>query len=852
MICYGISHGLESCQRSRKGGVSAVKMRRFNHLVVSVLAAALILPPAPALGKTRKGDRLRNDARAAEVAEDYDKALQLASQAVEEDPSDPSYILALRRIRFEAGNMHVKKGQQMRDGGQIDAALVEFQKAWATDPASDIAQQEIRRTKAMIDRNKGAGAANPEEEKSLSPASLSRRRSQERTDLLLPLPELRALTTDLIDLKMTNRPRVLFETVAKVAGINLLFDSEYNQQQTIQNVQVDLTRTTLDQALDQLALVTKSFWKPLSANTIFVTVDNPTKRREYAEQVVKVFYMSNITSPQEMQEMLTVLRTVVDVQKVFNYTAQNALVVRAEADTMALVEKLIADLDKPRGEVVVDVMVMTVSSTHVRNITAAFAPGGIKTAIAYGAKAVSAPAAGTTTPGTTVAAAATTTAGIALSQISNVGNINQYSLTNLPGAAFEALLSDSSTRVLQAPQIRAVANAKASIKIGDKVPTASGSFQPGIGGVGVGVNPLVNTQFTFIDVGVNVEIQPQIHDNNEVSLHMDLDVSQVKDRVDIGGIQQPEISQNKVVADIRLREGEVNIIGGIIQQTNSRAVTGIPGLSQIPWIGKLFSGENTERDKSELVIALIPHIVRGPEVTESNLRGVAAGNATQIKVNYGARAAAPAAVSAAPPATAPPPAAPPVTAPPTPGPLNTAPVPGGGPAGNPPIASPPALSVLPPEIGQTPALPAAVPGAPAAQARASFAPAVLETQLSSAATVTVNLENATDLASVAAHLQFDPRILRVVNIVAGDLPQRNAAPLQPVRNILNDVGQADVVIARTPADGGISGSGGVFSVVFQAVGRGDTQVSLSFLRTGTAAGKQTPVAMPGPLTVSVR
>ena len=162
---------------------------------------------------------------------------------------------------------------------------------------------------------------------------------------------------------MNQKPRVLFETVAKLAGINVLFDPEYNQQQTIPSGQIDLTRTTLDQALDQIAVVTKSFWKPLSQNTIFVTVDNPTKRREYAEQVVKVFYLRNVTSPQEMQEMLTVLRTVVDVQKVFNYTAQNALVVRAEADTMALVEKLISDLDKPRAEVIVDVMVMEVSST---------------------------------------------------------------------------------------------------------------------------------------------------------------------------------------------------------------------------------------------------------------------------------------------------------------------------------------------------------------------------------------------------------------------------------------------------------------------------------------------------------
>ncbi len=162
-----------------------------------------------------------------------------------------------------------------------------------------------------------------------------------------------------------------------MAGINVLFDPEYDTAQTIRSQQIDLTNAPLEQALDQVSVVTKSFWKPLSANTIFVTVDNPTKRREYSEQVVKVFYLSNVTAPQEMQEMLTVLRTVVDVQKVFNFTSQNALIVRADADTMALVEKLISDLDKPRPEVIIDVMVMEVNSAHMRNITAAFASTGI-------------------------------------------------------------------------------------------------------------------------------------------------------------------------------------------------------------------------------------------------------------------------------------------------------------------------------------------------------------------------------------------------------------------------------------------------------------------------------------------
>src|SRR6185312_14282532 len=550
--------------------------------------------------------------------------------------------------------------------------------------------------------------------------------------------------------------------------------------------------------------------------TIFVTVDNPTKRREYAEQVVKVFYLSNLTTPQEMQEILTVLRTVVDVQKVFSYTAQNALIVRCEADTMALVEKLIADLDKPRPEVVIDFLVMEVSSTHIRNITAAFAPTGINTT------AIFAPRPGITTPGiqsstgsttTTTGTSSTTTTPIttgstagtpsstnipltALSRISSA----DYSLTNLPGAALEAVLNDSGTRVLQSPQIRSLDAAKATLKIGDKVPTATGSFQPGV--AGVGVSPLVNTQFTFLDVGVVLEIQPRVHENNEITLHLDLDVSQVKDRIDLGGVSEPEISQNKATADVRMRDGEVNLIGGIIQQTDSKSTSGIPGLANIPLLGRLFSGENTEKDRTELVIALIPHVVRGPSITSSNLKWVAAGNATQIKVAFGPRTNAAekaagekpqsnnivATPAGGPPATAPPATAPPATAPPA-------------------TAPPSPVTAVPP--GSPPA------GGPA---RVSFLPSTIDTQLSSAVTVTLYADNVTDLISAAAQLRYDPRILRINNIVAGDLPQRNIAAMEPSKNILNDSGQADMSVSRGPNDGGISGAGGLFTVVFQAVG----------------------------------
>ena len=839
--------------------VHPVRPKRLQQTVASLLAVLLLCPPLPLLARTRKGDKLRNQARTEEVRGNYDQALILAQEAVEMDPSDPAYLLEMRRVRFEAGVSHIAAGQKLRNQGRLEDALAEFQKAAALDPSSDMAIQEQGRTKEMIERSKRGSSAYPagltkEEEKSLTPIQLARKQIDMRSQSLLTVPDLRPLNNELIDLKMTNRPRVLFETVCKVAGVNVLFDPEYDQNQTIRSVQIDLTRTTLDQALDQLAVITKSFWKPLAANTIFITVDNPTKRREYAEQVVKVFYLSNLTTPQEMQEMLTVLRTVVDVQKVFSYTGQNALIVRAETDTMALVEKLIADLDKPRSEVVLDVMVMEVSSTYVRNLAAAFAGTGINTS------AVFAPRPGITTPGIQAAAAAaasasssaaTTTTATSSSTtsipISALGRIasSDYSLTTLPGATFEAVLNDSSTRVLQAPQIRAVSNAKAELKIGTKVPVASGSFQPGIGAVG-GVSPLVNTQFTYLDVGVNINMTPLVMDNNEVSLHLDLDISQVNQYQNLGGISQPIIGQNKLTTDIRLREGEVNLIGGIIQQTDSKSSTGIPGLSGLPVIGHLFSNQTTQKDRTELVVALVPHIVRGQDVTESNMKGVAAGNATQIKVGYAPRAAAAASASGGAALSAPLAAtAPPVTAPVAPTvPLPVA-TPAAPPATAPPILFPPAGVAVP---GSPPAT---APPTGAGTARIAFQPGSVVSQVNGAFSVTISGDNFTDMISASAQLRFDPSILRITNIASGEMAVRNAPGLQPSRNILNDGGSADITISRSPQQGPVSGSGSLFVVFFQTISRGNTTVTMVTAGATASSGQQLGVVTPPPLIVSV-
>jgi general secretion pathway protein D len=526
---------------------------------------------------------------------------------------------------------------------------------------------------------------------------------------------------------------------------------------------------------------------------------------------------------------------------------------------MALVEKLIADLDKPRAEVAVDVMVMEVSSTYIRNLSAAFAGTGINTSATFIPRpGITTPGLQSTTSGTTsTTGTSTTTTGttttgttstgsssVTTVPLSALGRISSadYSLTTLPGATFEAVLNDSSTRVLQSPQIRAVSNVKAELKIGTKVPTASGSFQAGASTVGV--SPLVNTQFTYLDVGVNMTMQPQVMDNDEVSLHLDLDISQVNNYQNLGGISEPVIGQNKLSTDIRVKEGQVNLIGGIIQQTDSKGTTGIPGLASIPWLGRLFNSENVEKDRTELVVALIPHIVRGQSVDESNLKGVAAGNSTQIKVSYAPQPAPqPGAAQVAAPAVDASAAGIVATAPRmTPGPPVTAPVLSAPPATAPPF-TPSVTPPLPPQAN------AAVPGG--GVAHISFQPGTLNAQLSSAITVTLFADDVVNMTSVTSQIRFDPSILRVNNIVAGDLAQRNALTAMPSKNILNDQGVAEMSLGRGPADGPVSGSGGLFTVIFQAVGRGNTNVTVTRASMVGAGGQPLQVAPPPPLVVNI-
>jgi general secretion pathway protein D len=344
---------------------------------------------------------------------------------------------------------------------------------------------------------------------------------------------------------------------------------------------------------------------------------------------------------------------------------------------------------------------------------------------------------------------------------------------------------------MQNPQVRAVDNMKAELRIGDRYPYATGSFQPGVGTVGV--SPLVSTQFQFADVGVNVVITPKVHSATEVSLHVELDISQVKDTINVGGLSQPVIGQRKVTHDIRIREGEITLLGGLMQTQDTKSRAGTPGIMNIPGIRNIFGTNSSEKDNSELMIALVPHIVRSPDYSENNLRAVATGNDQTVKLNYNRVGAA---VGQ--------PAAPAPTGQPTP-PAVEAPAP---PAEAPkPAPSAPAPAAGPARLGLSTTTPEAKPG-----------------QI-----VTVNLvvENVTDLYGAPLHLKFDQKLLRLNEVTRGTFLAGDGQNIIFTRNIQNDAGEATINLNRLPGAGGVSGSGTLLSFVFQALAPGTATVAVT-------------------------
>jgi general secretion pathway protein D len=792
------------------------KLQRLAGPLAVILLAGSFPAASPVYAKTKKGEKLMKEGRAAEARKDYDAALALYEQALATDPRDPAYTLLTQRSRFFASQFHVDKGQAIRSKGDLEGALHEFTLGMQKDPSSAIAIQEWKRTQEMIDRNKKPGAKS--DNVGLTPQEAAVKEIDDRISTLAAPPELKPITKRIDTLKMNNQPpKVLFETVGKLAGVNVVFDPAFGTTGggASKPFNVDVSNSTLESALDYLCVLTKAFWKPLNDNTIFVTDDNVTKRREYTDEVAKVFYIKNATSVQEFQEVATAVRSVTELRRVYTYGPQKAILVRGEADTVALAEKLIRDIDKPKAEVIVDVMVMEVNSTRTRQLAATIADSsgktGINIPIAFTPRSSLA--------GTTTSSTGTTTTGTTVG-IGSIGKVNFSDFqTSLPGALLNAVATDNTTRILQTPQVRASDGQKVTLKIGEKVPIASGSFGSTIGAVASsGFSPVVNTQFTFTDVGIILDITPQVHGTDEVTLKMKIEVSTIDSYQNIGGVSQPVIGQRTSETELRLREGEINILGGLTNSQDSKSLSGIPGLINIPVLNKFFGNETLNKTQQDVMIAIVPHIVRSPSYTADNLRSIYVGTDTVVKIAH------------------------------------KPPEPEAAPAPAPVVARPPAGPVpLAPQPASTqPAQPTTTPLPDTGDApTASFQPSgEVQVPVGSVVALTLQLDKVKDLfGGETVKIHYPASLLRLTDATAGEMLARDGQRVVFSKDIRNDAGEATISVKRPVGSPGVSGAGALLTLSFTAIGRGAGVVQ--FEDGGFKNSQQQPIPV-GTAQVGVR
>ena len=799
--------------------LSPVLARRLR----TALTLALTLAICSASALADKAKSLYDKGRDAESRQQYEQAYEFFKQAYDLKPKIISYRVSFERTRFLAAASHVHKGQLLRDAGKMQEAMAEFQKAAEIDPSNFLAIQESRRTKEMMDQAaQPAGAAAP-------PEPVSDRLSRAQGPA-----ELSTFAGDTpVTLNMSEDSKIIYQTIGQLGGMNVLFDPDYQGQS--RRISVKLNNVTLREALEVVALESRTFWRPVTSNTIFVASDTTTKRNELSQQALKTFYLSNLSAPTELQDVVNGLRTILEFQRVQPIPSLAAVVVRGTPDQIALAEKFIDDIDKAKPEVVIDVIVMQVRRDLERNL-------GIQPPTSASVALQGNTTTSSTTNSTTGQTTTTPTTG-SNGQI----NLNKFSslhatdfVVTLPQATANFLLTDAHTRVLENPQIRASNGAKASLKIGDKIPIATGSFQPGIGGVGI--NPLVNTQFNYQDVGVNVDITPTVHLDREITLKLTLEISAVTGNSNIGGINQPIIGQRKIDHEIRLKDGEVNLLGGIFEEQELKTMSGFPGLAQLPFFKYLFGSEDNKRTDNEIVFVLVPHILRGPDLNPFNQRAIDVGMGTQggVWLREGPRVR-PASGSGAPTSSG----AAPSGALGAQVPAATAPA--GAPVMQAPGAQPPAQPAFtPPGTPPTETAPAtqaepvsAAP--PVGMARLAFDPPTLTATAGSTFAVNVIVSGAQNVATLPMQITFDAAKLQLVNVSNGSFLARDGqAPVLTHRE-MPDTGTAQMTASRPPSAPGISGDGPVFTLTFQAKAPGPASLVINRTSARDPSGQALPM-----------
>jgi general secretion pathway protein D len=542
--------------------------RQFSPLLVLSLAAALAGCATSAA--------LRS-ARLAEIQQDYDRAVVEYTKVVQARPNDRNARAALEQVKLRAAQEHFTRARRLASIGKLEESLVEYQLAAELNPTNANIQDEMRSVRSQLRTKVTINDDGKTRLETLIAESFS-----------APVPGTE-LADDIVmpDTLMFRdaSSRDVFLAIGKFANVSVVFDPTFRDQP----VTIDLRKARLADALSSVAGATRNFWRASNQRTVTVVPDTPAKRREYEEEIGRVFYLSNA----DLKETIDILRIVVDARRLSQISATNAVVIKDTPERIAAAARIISAIDKARPEVVIDVELLEVDRTRLKEYGLQIASPGNPAGISGQADV--------------------NRDEFTLRDLRSLTQSNVF-LSNLPGLYYRLLKTDSATRVLANPQLRTSEGIPSQANFGERVPVPVTTFAP-IAAGGVQTQPI--TSFNYENIGVNIDITPRTHHDDEVSLAVKIQVSSISGT---GFGNLPTFGNRAISTVIRLKDGETNMLAGLIRDDERQVLSGIPGLSDIPVVGRLFAHNRRETQETDIILTLTPRIVRVLDLNAEDLR----------------------------------------------------------------------------------------------------------------------------------------------------------------------------------------------------------------------------------------
>jgi general secretion pathway protein D len=764
-------------------------MRHSHATIAAFVVLAIVAAGCAARSAYSKGDT-------AARAGDWDAAVEQYRKALQEDPQNVQYRISYERANLSAAGIHIDAARLAEARGQLDQALMEFRRASEYDPANRaIAGKVLDLERKLRDQI----------EQSRPRPSAQQLRQAARAGQAAPLFNFNSVVQPIRFQQASLRD--IFNFVGEATGINVTYDSTYQDRVYT----VNLVEVTLEQALQQIVAANALFYKVMNPKTIMIIPDNAQKRAQYEEQVIVSFPLSYVDSQELAQTINQVIRPVGQAlaPAVTSNKSTNTVTIRATTSMMAIIERMIETLDKPRAEIVVDVQILEVSRNRAQQygldlgtyaINAVFSPE-VDPRIAGGG--------GTTENGTTL-----NPRPFNLNTVSRGISTSDFYLA-VPSAVVRFLETDSETKVIAKPQLRGAEGSDLKLNLGEDIPVPSTTFTPLAQG-GANFNPL--TSFTYRPVGVTVQMTPRVSIEGDIQIKLMIESSNLGAGITIAGQELPSFGSRRVETDLRLREGESTLLAGLLQEQQRRQLSGIPWVMHLPVIKQLFSANDNSIQQSDVVMLLTPRIVRSREFTANDLGPIYIGTQSNLGLSgpppliganpepgqAGAAAPAPAGQSLAPPPVAPP-------AVPAPAPQQPAP----------PVPNPNALGA--PVPGPTSvAAGQVVVSVPGPEFRVGGGPYL----------VPISITNASQLSGVTLTVTYNPAVIRLVNVQEGSFMRAGGVNASFTQQPDPVAGRVDIAVVRRGDITGVAGTGLLAGLLFEPVAPGAANLNV----TGSASG----------------